>query len=162
MAQTKEKLALEKKLSDSKANFRKLSAELKRIEAVVTALASSKAYSVEMLGQNKARGGTNEHRKNRYDVLERVRRVGNLTEAQNGQWELFKTRWDALKAEEEGENWGRRFAENMQGVLDRLLNGEETAFSQFVKQETDRVLITTGALVAPGFPILADNGQGLP
>ena len=95
-------------------------------------------------------------------MLERVRRVGNLTEAQNGQWELFKTRWDALKAEEEGENWGRAFAENMQGVLDRLLNGEETAFSQFVKQETDRVLITTGALVAPGFPILADNGQGLP
>ena len=66
------------------------------------------------------------------------------------------------KAEEEGVNWGRVFAENMQGVLDRMLNGEETAFSQFVKQETDRVLITTGALVAPGFPILADNGQGLP
>ena len=55
MSQTKEKHALQKKVSECKSNFNKLSAELKRIEAVVAALTSQKAFSAEMLGQGRAK-----------------------------------------------------------------------------------------------------------
>ena len=159
MSQTKEKYALQKKLSQSKSNFVKLSAELKRTEAVVTALTNQKAFSVEMLGQGKPNGGNKEHRLNRYEVLERVRRVATLTEDQKGQWDFFKTQWDATQASAVGAEWGKTFAENMHDVLVNMLHGDSDAFSKFVKSETDRVLKGNGvlALVAPGFPTSTIN-----
>ena len=87
MSQAKEKYALQKKVSQCKSAFKELGADIKRIEAVVAALTNSKVFSPEMLGQGKARGGTKEHKLNRYQVLERLRRIGNLTQEQNGQWE---------------------------------------------------------------------------
>ena len=57
MSQTKEKHALQNKVSECKSNFNKLSAHLKRIDAVVAALTSKKAFSAEMLGQGKPKGG---------------------------------------------------------------------------------------------------------
>ena len=56
-----------------------------------------------------------------------------LTADQNGQWELFKTQWDDAQAFEHGVHWGGVFAESMQGVLHRFLDGESDAFSKFVK-----------------------------
>ena len=113
-----------------------------------------------MLGQGRAKGGNKEHRQNRYDVLERVRRVGNLTEDQKGQWEFFKTQWDAAQASAIGTNWGQVFAENLQEVLLKMMHGESDAFSKFVKKETDRVLGGKGALLAPGFPTSTDIVEG--
>ena len=134
---------------------------MKRIEAVVAAITSNKAFSVEMLGQGRAKGGNKEHRLNRYEVLERVRRVGNLTEDQKGQWDFFKTQWDDTHAAANGANWGQIFAENIQDVLLKMLHGESDAFSVFVKKETDRLgQMGKGALVAPGFPTSTDIGQG--
>ena len=113
-----------------------------------------------MLGQGRAKGGNKEHRLNRYEVLERVRRVGKLTEDQKGQWDFFKTQWDVAQASAIGTNWGQVFAENIQEVLFKILQGETDAFSEFVKMETDRVLGEKGALVVPGFPTSTDIGQG--
>ena len=92
--------------------------------------------------------------------MERVRRVGKLTEDQKGQWDFFKTQWDAAQALAIGTEWGKEFAESIHEVLIRLMQGDANAFSEFVKQETDRVLMGVGALVAPGFPALTDIGQG--
>ena len=75
---------------------------MKRIEAVVAAMTHQKAFSPEMLGHGKSNGGSKVNQRHRFEVLERVRRVGNLTSAQNGQWEYFKTKWDAARALEEG------------------------------------------------------------
>ena len=159
VSQAKEKHALQKKVSECKSNFNKLSAEMKRIEAVVAALTSQKAFSAEMLGQGRAKGGNKEHMLNRYEVLERVRRVGKLTEDQKGQWDFFKTQWDAAQASEIGKGWGLLFGEYMQDVLLKILHGDSDAFSKFVKSETDRVLKGNGvlALVAPGFPTSTIN-----
>ena len=55
-----------------------------------------------------------------------------------------------------GVEWGKTFAENMHDVLVNMLHGDSDAFSKFVKKETDRVLLGTGALVAPGFPTSTD------
>ena len=113
-----------------------------------------------MSGQGRPDGGNREHRQNRNDALERVRRLGNLIEDQNGQWEFFKTQWDAAQAREHGVNWGGVFAERIQGVLHRMLGGESDVFSKFVKNETDRVLGEKGALVVPELPTSTDVGQG--
>ena len=84
VTQVKEKHALQQKLPQSKANFAKLSAELKRVEAVVAALTIQKSFFAELLGQGRSRGGNSDHKRNRYEVLERVRRVSSLTAEQNG------------------------------------------------------------------------------
>ena len=57
VSQAKEKHALQKKVKECKSNFNKLTAEIKRIEAVVAALTHEKAYSPEMLGQGRANRG---------------------------------------------------------------------------------------------------------
>ena len=77
-----------------------------------------------MLGQGRPKGGNKEHRQNRYDVLERLRRIGNLTEDQKGQWEFFKTHWDEAQANAIGENWGQQFAEIVQGARYEMLHGD--------------------------------------
>ena len=156
MSQAKEKHELQKKVSEGKSNYNKLSAEMKRIEAVVAAMTSEKVYSPEMLGQGKSKGGNKEHRQNRYDALERARRIGGITEDQKGQWDFFKTHWDDAQATEHGENWGQVFAESVNGVLLQMLHGEADAFSKFVKAETDRVLGAKRALVVPGIPTSRD------
>ena len=79
---------------------------------------------------------------------------------QIGQWEFFKTHWDEAQATENGVNWGTVFAESIHCVLRKLLHGESDALSEFVKNETDRVLRDKGALVVPGFPTQTDIGQG--
>ena len=84
-------------------------------------------------------------------------RVGGLTQEQNGQWEFFKTQWDATQASAIGADWGKTFAEYIQDVLLKMLHGESDAFSKFVKKETDRVLTGKGALVAPGFPTFTEG-----
>ena len=56
----------------------KNTADLEQVRAVVSAMGIEKTYSPEMLGQGKPNGGFKEHRQNRYDVLERLRRSGNL------------------------------------------------------------------------------------
>ena len=105
-----------------------------------------------MLGQGKAKGGNKDHKQNRYQVLERLRRIGNLTQEQNGQWEYLKTHYDEAQANANGVNWGQQFAEIVQGVLYQMLHGDGDAFSKFVKRETDRVLGERVALVVPGIP----------
>ena len=125
---------------------------MKRVEAVVAAMQAQKAFSPQMLGQGRPHGGTREHMKNRHEVLERLRRIGPLTEQQKGQWEYFKNHWDAAQAETIGPEWGLIFAEQMNQVQLELLRGDQNAFSDFVKRETDRVLYATGVLVVPGVP----------
>ena len=105
-----------------------------------------------MLAQGGAKGGVKAHQQNRYDALERLRRVGHFTEDQKGQWKLFKTSWDEAQATEHGANLGKVFAESINSVLFNLLHGERDAFSKVVKNGIERVSGEKGALVVPGFP----------
>ena len=90
MQQTRQNNALKKQASECKSNFIKIRKELERIEAVVAALSHPKVFSPEMLGLGQPRGGNKQHRHNRYDVLERVRRLGGLIYYQQGQWEFLR------------------------------------------------------------------------
>ena len=109
-----------------------------------------------MVGDGEKNGGTLAHKKNRYDVLERLRRIGNLSLTQQGQWEWFKTHLDSCEASTRGTCWGQVFAETTEYLFGRLLQGDEAAFSHFMKTETERVLGGTCVLVAHGIQTTPD------
>ena len=48
-----------------------------------------KVGSLEMLGKDKKKCGTQQHQKARLDVLQRLRRVAELSPEQTSQWEFF-------------------------------------------------------------------------
>ena len=109
----------------------------------------AEAFTPQMLGYGKSNGGTKDHRDARFKVLERARRIGNLTVRQEGQWEFFKTSWDAAMCEAHGGDWGKVFAEFTQNIFLQMPT-ETDAFSTFVESESRRVLHSTGVLMAPG------------
>ena len=53
-------------------------------------------------------------------------------------------------AEAHGENWAQLFAELIQKVLNDLADGRRNALSEFMHNETRRVLVDVPALVVPG------------
>ena len=107
-------------------------------------LASShtlKTYSIDQLGQGHAKGGTAACRTRRHEVLDRMARNGiGLSVGQRNDWNWFKQAWDETMAREYTENWGGKFAEWIQGVIDRFKKGEANAFSVFVHSESSRCL----------------------
>ena len=150
MQQKKEKKRVEKELQDVKARLKRARKENREAEAVVTAREAVKSYTVEMLGNGKKKGGTAQHHKARLEVLQRVRLIADLSLDQANDWDYFKVTWDKEMAEAKGEEWGALFAEIVQHVLDELSTGNRNALSDFMHQETHRVLGAIPALRVPG------------
>ena len=64
-------------------------------------------------------------------------RVGaGLSPGQRNDWVWFKESWDTAMVAEHKSEWGKKFAEWMQAVLD---SGDSNAFSRFVYNETCRI-----------------------
>ena len=103
-----------------------------------------------MLGEGKKKEGIQQHHKARLEVLQRVRKAAELSPEQTSQWEYFKTVWDQKMAEAHGENWAQLFAELIQKVLNDLADGRRNALSEFMQNETKRVLADVPALVVLG------------
>ena len=82
--------------------------------------------------------------------MQRVRNVAELSDEQSNDWEFFARAWDSQLSAASCKEWGKIFAETMQGVLDKLLNGEYTALSDFMERETQRVLGQLRVLAVPG------------
>ena len=117
---------------------------------MVTAKEAVKSYSIVELGQGKKKGGGAHFQKARFEVLERVRSVAVLSPEKRNDLDYFKQNWDRVMAEFHGENWGGLFAEVIQNVVDELHGGKETALSDFMQRETQRVLSDVPASVVPG------------
>ena len=118
---------------------------------MVVANEAVKLYSLDMLGHGKKQGGPESCRKARFEVMQRVRNAAELSDEQSNDWEFFARSWDAQLAPALCKEWGRIFAETMQGLLQRLLNGEHTALSDFMEQETQRVLGELPVLAVPAW-----------
>ena len=103
-----------------------------------------------MFGQGRKNGGTKEHKAHRHDALERIRRISCLTPEQEGQWDFFKAAYDDRMAFIHQEEWGCVFGQIMQCVLDKMLEGNATAFSEFIASETVRALTDVETLTTPG------------
>ena len=123
--------------------------EKKRVEAVVTATYIVGSYTSAELGQQREHGGTEEHQKNRFDVLDLVRSVGVLSESQAGQWELFKALLDKAMIELVHENWGKFCKRRLIALLGELR-----------EQQLDEVNALS-AFVADGIPFINHELRGL-
>ena len=83
-------------------------------------------------------------------VLQALRKAAELTPEQTSQWEFFKTQWDSRMAATHGDEWAQLFAEMVQKVVNDLQEGRKEALSQFMHNETRRVLGDAHALILPG------------
>ena len=108
------KLLTSAKIKACKEKLKHASQQIGRSQGVVAAMAEAEAFTPRMLGYGRPSGGTKDHRDARFKVLERARRIGNLTVRQKGQWDFVKTSWDGAMCEAHGGDWGKAFAEFMQ------------------------------------------------
>ena len=150
MAQEKQKARVQRELQEATKRLKKIRAEQREAEAVVAAMEQMRVYSLEMLGQGKKNGGSQSHQKARFQVLTALRKAAELSPAQTSQWEFFKTQWDSRMAAAHGAEWAQLFAEIVQKVVSDLQEGRKEALSQFMHNETRRVLGDVPALVLPG------------
>ena len=110
-----------------------------KAEAVLEAKHAIKQYSLEELGKGRRRGGGVAAKKRRWEVLDRLARLGQgLSPEQRNDFGWFKEAWDARMLEEHGDSWPETFMGWMQGLLGKNEAGVGNAFSVFVHNETRR------------------------
>ena len=107
-----------------------------------------KSFTPAALGEGSANAGGAKAKKNRFEVLDRLARLGaGLSAGQKNDWPWFKESWDGAMVAQHGANWRSVFAGWVQSVLD---DKRSTAFSLFVYNETLRVFHASAALHVPG------------
>ena len=105
-------------------------------------------FTLEALGAGTENAGGARARNNRFEVLDRLARLGaGLSAGQKNDWTWFKAAWDKEMVNEHEDRWAKRFSERMQSVLEDECSN---AFSTFVYKETCRVFHDTAALHVPG------------
>ena len=149
MRMKKQRELAKKALADVDRVLKQRKQAMKQKDKVMTALAATRAYTMESLGANHRNGGSKQHVKNRHRVLDQVLEVGELSARQTEHWSFFKSAWDTAMAAVHKENWATYFAEMVHRVLQELLAGKTDALSVFVENEKTRVLGHVPALVVP-------------
>ena len=155
-AELKEKLNNEKRVAELKREAKELQErtakarkQLKDATDMVETQDALKSFSPDMLGEGRARGGGAMYRARRMDLLDRLVRHGAaFTPQQRNDWKWFKDAWDHAMSEHHNKEWGSIFAGIVQGVLDKLEANDVTAVSEFMYDETRRVLSTVRVIQA--------------
>ena len=150
--QTEKKRETSKAIADRDAAV----AELKRVKNTISETEALKAckyvvktYTVQALGDGTENGGGYKGRILRWEVLDRLARLGSgLSDGQKNDWTWFKSSWDEAMLAEHHHVWPMIFVGFMQGVLD---DERTNAFSEFVYNETLRVFSSHAALSVPGY-----------
>ena len=114
---------------------------LQRASTVVECLNSVKSFETSDFGQGHAKGGTAEHKKNRMQVLERLRlRFPPLPPEQANDWEWFKPRWDKTRLAKLHPSvmgaWGSQFRNEVVALLQRLRDGDVQALSRWMADQS--------------------------
>ena len=146
------KLLSDKKreLQEVENQLRKRKKELADAESLAATRSAIKRYSPEHLGQGSRNGGGVAGRKLRFEVLDRMAKLGTgLSARQKNDWQWFKESWDAEMLSLYHTNWGGKFASWIQRVLNDMDGGLSNAFSLFVNTETQRVFPHVPALMVP-------------
>ena len=120
------------------------------MESIAATRAAIKRYAPKALGQDSRSGGGVAGRKMRFEVLDRLAKIGSgLSAPQKSDWSWFKESWGQAMLDAWGVNWGGTFASWIQGVLNDIESGANNSFSLFVNAETRRVLDKVPALMVP-------------
>jgi len=119
-------------------------------EQALEASRAVKAFSLYELGEGRPRGGGAEGKRNRAQVLDRVARRGQgISPAQRSDFAWFKDAWGSKMLEEHAVRWPAVFAGWAQRLLQAHEEGDRTAFSVFLHNETQRCFGEEVALVLP-------------
>ena len=144
-------IAAAKSLADrdaAVAELKRVKKEISDTEALKACKYAVKTYTVQALGHGTENGGGYKGRVLRWEVLDRLARIGaGLSDGQKNDWTWFKSSWDETMLAEHAHDWPMIFAGFMQGVLD---DERTNAFSDFVYKETLRVFSSHAALSVPG------------
>ena len=129
------------------AALKKTKEEMKQCETVLETRHAMKTFTPEMLGKDDAKGGGAAARKLRFEVMDRMARIGaGLSPAQRNDFAAFKQSWDAAMLEKHRSEWAMTFLSWMQALLD---SKDSNAFSQFVWRESCTLFHGTVALHVP-------------
>ena len=121
---------------------------IQELENICACRHAIESFTPTALGEGKANAGGPKDKKNRFEVLDRLARIGaGLSAGQKNDWPWFKDAWDTEMVAQHGATWGLVFAKWMQQVLEDECSN---AFSKFVYDETCRVFHNTAALQVPG------------
>ena len=150
LRQKRERTAIQHQLNESKKKLAKLRKNETSIEAAQNIYDQVKRYSLEKLGFGHKTGGTAAHKKERKNVLSRLRGCGGLSAEQDANFEWFIEEWDRVNADKHGENWAKIFAEEMQELTNKLVEGHTGAVSEFMYSESVRCLSDIPCLAVPG------------
>ena len=122
--------------------------QLRQAKSLLDCITQVKHFSPEMLGNGKAHGGPKKCRDLRFEVLDRLlAHAAPLSPQQKNDWRWFKEEWDAAMVKEHDKSWGEVFAGMIQNLLNELENGDMSAVSNFMYNETVRVLSQVPTLV---------------
>ena len=121
----------------------------KEQERIISAIAATRCMTLSDLGHDKPKGGTNDNKKNRFTVLDRIRSVSALTPAQATTWHAFREMWDERRKNVLGHTWGKTFAEEAKQILDDVQRGVPDALSRWMESERIRILPDAQCLFLP-------------
>ena len=100
------------------------------------------------MGAGCKKAGKAKGRKNRFDVLDRLKRLNaGLSPGQKNDWDWLKEAWDQEMVRQHEDKWASLFAKWVQDVLN---DNRSNAFSLFVYNEMLRVFNDQAALHVPG------------
>ena len=132
------------------ALLKKRKREIEDAEGVLQAKHAIKRYSLEALGKGRKSGGGVVAKKRRWEVLDRLARLGQgLSPAQRNDFTWLKDAWDARMLQEHGGIWPETFMGWTQRLLGENENGKANAFSVFDHNETRRCFDGALALRVP-------------
>ena len=83
------------------------------------------------------------------EVMNRLRKVADLSPEQTADWEYFKTAYGQAMVDAVGQDWGRMFSQIVQRIIEDVVAGKPNALSEFMYNETLRVLPKVVALAVP-------------
>ena len=120
---------------------------MKHYEATFECQHAVKKFTPEMLGHGDAKSGGVAARKLRFEVMDRMSRIGSgLSPAQRNDFAAVKHSWDAAMLEKHRGERAMTFLSRMQALLDK---SESNAFSHFVRRESCTLFHGTIALHVP-------------
>ena len=81
--------------------------------------------------------------------MDRILAIADISAWQRNEWKAFKEQWDQKMATCHGADWARIFSEIMMQVCQDLIDGKPHALSEFMHNETKRVLSVVQVLPLP-------------